>query len=64
MLSMISTPVTALAVGLPAQRTIAQRFSALALSDAFGMSAKRSLSGEQQTLCDRHSPARFMSTRP
>ena len=30
MLSMISIPVTALAVGLPAQRAIAQRFSALA----------------------------------
>ena len=32
MLSMISIPVTALAVGLPAQRAIAQRFSALAPS--------------------------------
>ena len=31
MLSMISIPVTALAVGLPEQRPIAQRFSALAL---------------------------------
>jgi len=30
MLSMISIPVAALAVGLPAQRAIAQRFSALA----------------------------------
>jgi len=30
MLSMISIPLTALAVGLPAQRAIAQRFSALA----------------------------------
>jgi hypothetical protein len=30
MLSMISIPVTALAVGLPAQRAIAQRFSAMA----------------------------------
>jgi hypothetical protein len=36
----------------------------MALSDAFGMSAKRSLSGEKQTFCDRHSPARFTSTRP
>ena len=33
MLSMISIPVTALAVGLPAQRAIAQRFSALAHRD-------------------------------
>ena len=32
MLSMISIPVAALAVGLPAQRAIAQRFSALARS--------------------------------
>jgi hypothetical protein len=33
MLSMISIPVAALAVGLPAQRAIAQRFSALAPRD-------------------------------
>ena len=36
----------------------------VALSDAFGMSAKRSLSEEKQTSCDRHSPARIMSAHP
>ena len=51
MLSMISIPVTALAVGLPAQRAIAQRFSALAhrvislrRSDLVAFGAKRTFS--------------------
>jgi hypothetical protein len=35
----ISPPITALAVGLPAQRAIAQRFCALALRVDIGMSA-------------------------
>lgn len=37
MLSMISIPVAALAVGLPAQRAIAQRFSAMCRFSDAGM---------------------------
>ena len=45
----ILPPVTALTVGLPAQRAIAQRFSALAQSGGPGMSALRPLLGAKQT---------------
>ena len=45
MLSMISIPVTALAVGLPAQRAIAQRFSALARFDRLRSARFRSAIG-------------------
>jgi hypothetical protein len=38
MLSMFSTPVAALAVGLPAQRDIAQRFSGVpSMFDSWGV---------------------------
>src|SRR5216683_2220840 len=45
----ILPPVTALAIGLPAQRAIAQRFRALARSCRSGMSAFRLLSGVNRT---------------
>ena len=41
----ILPPVTALTVGLPAQRAIAQRFRAVAQSGGFGMSALTPLWG-------------------
>jgi hypothetical protein len=45
----ILPPVTALTVGLPAQRAIAQRFSAVAQSGGPGMSALTPVLGVKQT---------------
>jgi hypothetical protein len=49
MLSMISIPVTALAVGLPAQRAIAQRFSAVAHLGSLAMSGFAPLLEDKRT---------------
>jgi hypothetical protein len=49
MLSTISPRVAALAVGLPAQRAIAQRFSAMAHRCGSGMSAPCRLLGAERT---------------
>jgi hypothetical protein len=59
----ILPPVAALAIGLPAQRAIAQRFSALARSSQSGMSAIRLLSGVNRTWRARPNSVEIDPTR-
>jgi len=50
----ILPPVTALTVGLPAQRAIAQRFRALAHRDILGQCSRSVAFGPKQTLSHAH----------
>ena len=63
MLSIISIPVTALAVGLPAQRAIAQRFSALAPCDRYCSASEFPLSGVELPRRRHSTMSQFDPTR-